>query len=43
MKSKNYSENVIKVFKKHGFVLSEPDVLLDSIILFKDQARILES
>ena len=30
MKSKNYSENIIKVFKKNGFILSEPDVLLDS-------------
>ena len=30
MKSKSYSENIIKVFKKDGFVLSEPDVLLDS-------------
>ena len=30
MKSKNYSENIMKVFKKDGFVLSEPDVLLDS-------------
>ena len=30
MKSKKYSENIIKVFKKDGFVLSEPDVLLDS-------------
>jgi len=30
MKSKNYPENIIKVFKKDGFVLSEPDVLLDS-------------
>jgi ATP phosphoribosyltransferase regulatory subunit len=30
MKSKNYSENIIKVFKKNGFVLSEPDILLDS-------------
>ncbi len=30
MKSKNYFENIIKVFKKDGFVLSEPDVLLDS-------------
>jgi len=30
MKSKNYSENIIKAFKKDGFVLSEPDVLLDS-------------
>jgi len=30
MKSKNYSENIIKIFKKDGFVLSEPDVLLDS-------------
>ena len=30
MKSKNYSENIIKVFKNNGFVLSEPDVLLDS-------------
>jgi ATP phosphoribosyltransferase regulatory subunit len=30
MKLKNYSENIIKVFKKEGFKLSEPDVLLDS-------------
>ena len=30
MKSKNYSENIINVFKKDGFVLSESDVLLDS-------------
>ena len=30
MKPKNYSENIIKVFKKDGFILSEPDVLLDS-------------
>ncbi len=30
MKSKNYSEHIIKVFKKDGFALSEPDVLLDS-------------
>jgi ATP phosphoribosyltransferase regulatory subunit len=30
MKSKSYSEHIIKVFKKDGFVLSEPDVLLDS-------------
>ena len=30
MKSKNYSENIIKVFKKDGFIFSEPDVLLDS-------------
>ena len=30
MKSKNYPENIIKVFKNSGFVLSEPDVLLDS-------------
>ncbi len=30
MKSKNYSENIIQVFKKGGFVLSQPDVLLDS-------------
>ena len=30
MKSKDYSENIIKVFKRDGFVLSEPDVLLDS-------------
>jgi len=30
MKSKKLSENIIKVFKKDGFVLSEPDVLLDS-------------
>jgi len=30
MKSKNYSENIIRIFKKNGFVFSEPDVLLDS-------------
>ncbi len=30
MKSKKYSESIIKVFKRDGFVLSEPDVLLDS-------------
>jgi ATP phosphoribosyltransferase regulatory subunit len=30
MKSKNYSEKIINVFKKGGFTLSEPDVLLDS-------------
>jgi len=30
MKSKKYSEHIIKVFKKDGFILSEPDVLLDS-------------
>ena len=30
MKSKNYSEEILKVFKKKGFVFLEPDVLLDS-------------
>ena len=30
MKLKNYSENIIRVFKKDGFVLYKPDVLLDS-------------
>jgi len=30
MKSKNYSEKILNVFKKKGFVFSEPDVLLDS-------------
>ena len=30
MKSKNYSEKILKVFKEKGFVFSEPDVLLDS-------------
>ena len=30
MKSKNYSKKILKVFKKKGFVFSEPDVLLDS-------------
>jgi len=30
MKSKKYSEDIIKVFKKDGFILSEPDVLLDT-------------
>ena len=30
MKSKKLSEAIIETFKKNGFVLSEPDVLLDS-------------
>jgi len=30
MKSKKLSETIIKTFKTNGFVLSEPDVLLDS-------------
>jgi len=30
MKSKKLSEEIIKTFKTNGFVLSEPDVLLDS-------------
>ncbi|OUW74048.1 MAG: ATP phosphoribosyltransferase regulatory subunit [Pelagibacteraceae bacterium TMED216] len=30
MKSKKLSQVIIKTFKKNGFVLSEPDVLLDS-------------
>ena len=30
MKSKKLSEAIIKTFKTNGFVLSEPDVLLDS-------------
>ena len=30
MKSKKLSETIIKTFKSNGFVLSEPDVLLDS-------------
>ena len=30
MKSKKLSETIIKTFKRNGFVLSEPDVLLDS-------------
>ena len=30
MKSKKLSETIIKSFKRNGFVLSEPDVLLDS-------------
>ena len=30
MKSKRLSKNIIKIFKANGFVLSEPDVLLDS-------------
>ena len=30
MKSKKLSETIIKNFKNNGFVLSEPDVLLDS-------------
>ena len=30
MKSKKLSEEIIKTFRSNGFVLSEPDVLLDS-------------
>jgi ATP phosphoribosyltransferase regulatory subunit len=30
MKSKKLSEQIIKTFKSNGFILSEPDVLLDS-------------
>ena len=30
MKSKKLSEQIVKTFKSNGFVLSEPDVLLDS-------------
>ena len=30
MKSKKLSETIIQTFKSNGFVLSEPDVLLDS-------------
>ena len=30
MKSKKLSDQIIKIFKANGFVLSEPDVLLDS-------------
>tara|TARA_B100001248_G_scaffold47504_1_gene30301 strand:+ start:1333 stop:2370 length:1038 start_codon:yes stop_codon:yes gene_type:complete len=30
MKSKKLSETIIKTFKKNGFILSEPDVLLES-------------
>ena len=30
MKSKKLSDQIIKIFKTNGFVLSEPDVLLDS-------------
>ena len=30
MRSKKLSEKIIKTFKSNGFVLSEPDVLLDS-------------
>ena len=30
MKSKKLSDQIIKTFKNNGFVLSEPDVLLDS-------------
>ena len=30
MKSKKLFEQIIRIFKKNGFVLSEPDVLLDS-------------
>ena len=30
MKSKKLSEQIIKIFKSNGFILTEPDVLLDS-------------
>ena len=30
MKSKKLSDQIINTFKNNGFVLSEPDVLLDS-------------
>ena len=30
MKSKKLSEKIIKTFKSNGFILSEPDILLDS-------------
>ena len=30
MKLKKLSEEIIKTFKRNGFILSEPDVLLDS-------------
>ncbi len=30
MKSKKLSEIIIEIFKSNGFILSEPDVLLDS-------------
>ena len=30
MRSKKLSEKIIKTFKSNGFVLSEPEVLLDS-------------
>ena len=30
MKSKKLFDQIIKTFKKNGFVLSEPDVILDS-------------
>ena len=33
MKSKKLSKAIIENFKKNGFVLSEPDVLLDPITL----------
>ena len=43
MKSKNYSENIIKVFKKNGFILSEPDVLLDSDYIIERSGENLEA
>ena len=30
MKSKKLSKQIIKTFKRNGFILSEPDILLDS-------------
>ena len=42
MRSKKLSETIIKTFKSNGFVLSEPDVLLDSEFIIEDQGKNLE-
>ena len=42
MKSKKLSEVIIKIFKKNGFVLSEPDVFWTQIILSRDQEKNLD-
>ena len=43
MKLKKSSKAIIQTFKSNGFVLSEPDVLLDSeYIIERDQEKSLE-
>ena len=42
MKSKKLSEAIIKTFKSNGFVLLEPDVLLESDYILKGLVKNLE-